>query len=393
MCYTISWKNIVLFNMINLIKNIISNLINIVFLDKLFYIPFLMLFLINTFSQDVSDLEIQYSILNNSLVEAKNELDSLNQLLNKKADEIDNEKKKKKSEINIITKLMAESIIIASRVEDQQKKVNQIEGSLRFLKQSLQYKYSAIIDSLKRIENSTTDKESKSELKMMMLNFTQKRLYLSPDIPLLSFNPQKILDIDLTSISDSVEKKIYLEYLMTALTEVDSHLIKIKGLSDEIHEMIILQEKTESFIDELNLDGEINRYYTLNRDRTMSYEIAGDNVNITDSKATENDYIAANMALLKSYSVLLENLVIHRSLDFEKNPEIQSEWQSFTDSTRKNLSIDSYQALLLKVEKGLEEYKMIIKYKLENYKQRIHFKNKTDIKGYRLDIFFAERYV
>jgi hypothetical protein len=339
-------------------------------------IIFICLFFIKLFAQNISVLEQKYSILDKSLKEAVIKLDSLSQILEKKANLIDREKKKSDPEIDKITGLMAETIVIASQVEEQQKKIKQLQGSINFLKQNLYKKYSVLIDSLKRVENSKVSGESKSELEKKILYLAQKRLYLSPNIPLLSFSPDKILNIDLNATEDSLEKAIYQEYLKHALSEVDSHLVELSELSSEINEMILLQKKTESFMDEMDFEGTIERYYSINHEKGMSPEpssyISEDEQFRGEDITAMDEYISSNMSLLQSYYPLLNNLLLHRSYLLPKTPDVQVKWQALTDSTKENLSIDSYQALLQEVEKALSEYKMILLHKLEGLKERVY---------------------
>jgi hypothetical protein len=348
-------------------------------------LPFICLFFIILFGQKLFEGEQKYSDLSHLLKKEKIKLDSLNQILDKKANLIDNEKKKVNPDINKITKLMAETIVIASQVEEQQKNIEQIQGNIIFLKQILYQRYSIMIDSLKTLENSVTDKEKKNELKMKIISYTQKKLYFSPDIPLLSFNPEKILDIDLTSCKDSLEKMIYLEYMKNALTEVEGHLAEITKLRSEINEMIMLEKKTESFLNELDDEGEIERYYISKPEKLMNNKpppTSGNDWYITaEDRSSIEDYMSSNIILLQSYSSLLNNLVMQRSNIVYKKHDMQTTWEALTDSTKKNLNIYSYQDLLKELEKGLFEYKMILMHKLESIKNpqylRLKKKNKN----------------
>jgi hypothetical protein len=276
---------------------------------------------------------------------------------------------------------MAETIVIASQVEEQQKSIEQLKGNINLLKQMLYKQYSVMLDSLISLEKSITDKEIKNKLKIKIFDYTQKKLYLSPDVPLLSFNPEKILDIDLDTITDSLEKVIYQEYVQSALNEVEGHLAKITRLRTEINGIIILQKKTESFLNELDNEVDIDKYYTTNygkKEGVRSDVTKPDGWDYDENNKSIKDYMASNVMLLQSYSALLNNLIIQRSNILYKKHDLAESWQGLTDSTKTYLNIYSYQELLKEVEKGLSEYMMILVNKLEKIKNPPYLKFKQN---------------
>ena len=79
------------------------------------------------------------------------------------------------------------------------------------MKEQLNRIYIVKIDSLEALKKS--GKEDGDKLNDEILSFTGKRLLVAPRILSSSFNPDKVLRIDLSKTGDPKEKALYKEYL------------------------------------------------------------------------------------------------------------------------------------------------------------------------------------
>ncbi len=107
-----------------------------------------------------------------------------------------------------------------------------------------------------------------------ILFYTEKRLLVSPQIEMLSFNPKKILEIDLGKAKNNVERASLNEYLFSALTEVSAVLSDVTKQSKEANDALTLQKKTSKFLAETEFDRDF-RLGNISRSSTgTNYEIA-----------------------------------------------------------------------------------------------------------------------
>jgi len=323
----------------------------------IFFIVFLAFHINHLYSQDFDTVMIEHKNLKLSLQSEKSILDSLKNILEKKAFEIDHEKEKNQPDNDRIIQLMASTVTISNKIEINQRKVEQIENKIqvleRILRRSLDKKYSIIIDSLTTAGATTDDPEKKQEIKRKILYYTEKKLEVAPKIPLLSLQPDKILAIDLLSVTDPLEKEIYYDYLINALAEVDNQLIAVKSSYSELEEILYIQDKANKFLEEIEFDRIPQTI--IHQSQNKNESTFGDG--IRDSY----DWSRNQLALIPQIEAYIN---IFQQLNLSQLSEVENKWSSPIDSLQNNLSLNDYKNLLLDVEKRLKEYRLILSHKV-----------------------------
>ncbi len=306
-------------------------------------------------AQNVPKLEDLYIHYNNKLTNEVSKLDTLKKDLYAQVNIINTEKEKGKPNKEKIKSLMASSVVISNKVDKQQKIVNNLKDEIELLKKKLMEKYSVIIDSLNTILKSNKNIKDKEKLKPEIFYYTEKRLKLYPGIKLLSFFPNKILQIDLSKITDTTEKKLYKEYLQKALSEVNDRLMSVTGQSNEIVRMITLQKKTKRFLEETEFGNSIMPGSFTSQTTTLSAKTTP----MTNLFSKARD--ALNVSLLtkvRDYTLLLNQL------DINEITNSKLKWQLVINPKNKHLDLQQYQELLLEVKKRLKDYKIVLMHKL-----------------------------
>jgi len=301
-------------------------------------------------AQTNSNFENRLAVLRNSFNKESEVIDSLKHVLNQKVNEIDYMKGKNGDE-NIIRKMMAGTVTISNKIDDHQKKITVIEKELEEIKKLLSKRYSEEIDSLSNLENSNQFEGNKSDLKSRIITLTEKKILAAPKINSLSFNPEKILSINLSTATSPDEKKIYTEYLNSALSEVNNQLIQVKNISNEINQILTLQRKTKKFLEESEFDFDLKTANISSRSNQM---VSEDNPTV----ATTTKALSYQTVQVQSFFVLLKQLDLKQLNDFNTQSRF-----SF-DIPNKKISIKEYRELLNEVEKRLSDYSMVLTHKL-----------------------------
>jgi len=301
-------------------------------------------------AQTNSNFENRLAVLRNSFNKESEVIDSLKHVLNQKVNEIDYMKGKNGDE-NIIRKMMAGTVTISNKIDDHQKKITVIEKELEEIKKLLSKRYSEEIDSLANLENSNQFEGNKSDLKSRIITLTEKKILAAPKINSLSFNPEKILSINLSTATSPDEKKIYTEYLNSALSEVNNQLIQVKNISNEINQILTLQRKTKKFLEESEFDFDLKTANISSRSNQM---VSEDNPTV----ATTTKALSYQTVQVQSFFVLLKQLDLKQLNDFNTQSRF-----SF-DIPNKKISIKEYRELLNEVEKRLSDYSMVLTHKL-----------------------------
>ena len=300
--------------------------------------------------QSIYLLEKQYDEIK-SVVEIETaSLDSLKNILENRAKQIESEKQKQNPDNDKIVKLMAGSVTLFNTIDNKQEKLDERILQLKKLGRILVEKYSAQIDSLNLLKK--TSKENARDLDSEILFYTEKRLLVSPQIEILSFNPKKILEIDLSKTKNNVERESLSEYLFTALTEVSAVLSDVTKQSKEVNDALTLQKKTSKFLAETEFDrdfrlGNISRSSAERNDVNASF-------------GGENKFRIADQ--INSYALLLDQLKI-----FDKSESINSQKFIYKHG-EENFSLKDYSELLKEVKQKLSDYKLVLTNKIEQSK-------------------------
>lgn len=304
----------------------------------------------NDSAQSLDELEYRYDNLR-SVVEKDNLiLDSLKNILENRAKLIENEKQKQNPDNDKIIKLMSGSVSLSNTIDDYQEKLEIDTKNIKRLSEKLETKYSAKIDSLKLLKKSV--KNNSEKLDDEILFYTEKRLLVSPQVDMLSFNPKKILEIDLGKTKNSDEKVLLKEYLSSALAEVNSVLTDVTKQSKETDDALTLQKKTSKFLAETEFD----RDFRLSKTSRSSTGRLDENTILGDqTKFSIADQINA-------YALLLDQLNI-----FDKTESINSQKFNYKLGST-NLSLNDYSQLLKEVKQKLSDYRLVLTNKIEQSK-------------------------
>jgi len=307
-----------------------------------------------TMPKDLAALENTYNNLQDSYEKEKLVLDSLQTRFSKRVSEINNEKDKTNPDNEKITSLMANSVNLSNSIDGQQKKIDKIGRNITSVKIKLNNRYTGIIDSLKNIRMN--GKENKDDIDNLILFYATKRLEVTPEIYRLSFNPYKILELDLQKTKDSAYKKIYSEYLTGALNEVNSILTNISKESHEINQVVELQKKASRFVEETELEsgittGKLAQPEEKSPATETSTENGPDFYNSFDGARAKNNSLTDN---IKVYEELLNQLNTIKSLSVRQMPDISSQ------PIGEEIDLNSYDKLLNEVRIRLIEYKRLL---------------------------------
>jgi hypothetical protein len=311
-------------------------------------------------SQSLDKLEKRYIDLQDSYTTEKLLLDSLQSIFSTRLKEINLEKNKVNPDKDKIASLMGNSVNLSNRVEEQQKKVDKIEKSILSVKTGLNEKYSDIIDSLKNVQ--IKNKKDKEEVENLILFYSTKRLEVIPGTNLLSFNPDKILELDLNRSNNSIDKKIYSEYLNNALNEVNIVLANVSKESKEINQIIELERKANKFIEETELESglassKISQIRDQNQETNTEVQNTGPGAYIGIGAVEDKSKTNNLNSNVQGYEHLLNQLNTIKSLS-ARQP---------LDETLvpldKNIDLYSYGKLLKEVKGRLTEYKKLLEQK------------------------------
>ena len=148
--------------------------------------------------------------------------DSLKDQLNSFLEELEKVKKNEPENKDKISSMMAHALELSNRIDQKEKKLFILEKQLKNIRRNLYQKYTSRIDSLQELSQNSVQNPMRNESELKEL--INKRLYVSPLLTELSFDPRLIEKIKLSESQDEKEKKIYKEYLNNALNEVDSNI-------------------------------------------------------------------------------------------------------------------------------------------------------------------------
>lgn len=283
-------------------------------------------------------------------------LDSLKLMLDNRAKQIDAEKKKADYNESGIKKLMAASITLSNKIDEQQKNVNAIANEIEKMKHRLDEKYSAVIDSLSGFEKSGNYDGNKNELRARILGLTEKKILVAPKVYSLSFDPEKILSLNPVAAKSGEEKTIYNEYLNNALAEVNSKLKQVKSLNEEVSGIISLQKKTKKFLEEVEFGSNIER---------TALTLRGQENNTGATSDVGVEYSVGSRSVFPQVQAYI---YILKQLDVTMPSRIKTTGKFSFDTVRKNISLQEYSELLGEVEKRLTEYHAVLSNKIGNRK-------------------------
>lgn len=305
--------------------------------------------------QNLLQLELMYQNKIQEIQIKQTKLDSLNSIYYKMIDSIDKEKQKDSSNENAITRMLAEAVVVSNQVDKQQIILDENANELEMIKKYLDLKYAIKIDSLEALEKENSKVINIETIKSQKMEYIEKRMLVAPKIYSLSFDPQKLIQYNIENSQDSIEQKIYTEYLTNALKEIEKQSQQITVLKSEIQEIVTLQNETADFIE----DAESEIMFNPAIQSTQSLEKSSDQFfgGITNRASSEAD---------KLYSQANSYLHIFNQLKTSTNISTSSPWEIPTDTIPANLSFQQYLNLLENLDKMLQDYRVLLEHKLES---------------------------
>lgn len=212
----------------------------------------LLFFVVTSFAQSLKYREQQLSELEKEYIQKKDNVNSLKSDLNKFLEQLEQVKKDEPQNKDKISSMLADALNQSNRIDTTEKELKILDLQLNKKRRTLYRIYSSQIDSLNKIAHRSVSKSDKEQLELKLRILNDKRLYVSPLVPQLSFDPKVVEKINLAQSEDEKERSIYKNYLDNALNEVDSSIDQIQKRSDEIHEVIKLNELTEDFMEDID---------------------------------------------------------------------------------------------------------------------------------------------
>ena len=288
--------------------------------------------------------------------------DSLNQAIKSISRELNDLRKNKTKNENAILEVLSTSVNSVNELKTLRKKQSVMNDEINTLRKKLYVIYESKIDSLSNINK----KKSSEIITQQILDLTDKKLLVQPKMGILSIDPLRLLNINITK-SSSLPKDMIREYFTNAIAEVDSHLKVINNSLDETDEIIKLKEQTQSFLEESSFETE-TRPMNLFSTTTTTETSNNPNDSYTEGIRESNDALNTikNTTLLgaDTFAAILKQLSAYDNA-------VQQSYYSRYDNTEARISLEDYSKLLKETKLRLEEYRTVLS-------KRINLFNESD---------------
>ncbi len=304
------------------------------------------------FSSTTVNLEEQLFTLLSRLKHTENKLDSLESKLYTLKVIIDNAKEEEKNNQTKLALWFEEVKQISDSIATQKESIQLIEEDVSLMRIKLDFEYKRLLDSLKLVLDKQDDSHNRKVIEKQIFQLTEKRLLNSAPFPILSFNPQKVKDIKLSQAADSVEYRIYADYLNSAKAEVIHLLQTIRQTEHELKEMIILQQRKNRFLEEIDEDRSMLFYSQL------PVEISSDGTYGKGDRSVINEAYTFQTQV-NSLAQIMDQLTT------ENFHLINDNWVSRVIADQSYLSMDNYINMLQDAEELLQNYLDNINRKIE----------------------------
>jgi len=294
------------------------------------------------------NLEKKFDKLTNDFNTKNKVLDSLEIVLEQKIRIIETEKLNADKDKTKLAELLANTAGLTNKIDETQSEIDNIANKLESTKEALHLFYSKQIDSLK-----SSDKKNQNN-QVEIIKLIEKRLLVAPKINILSFSPNSVIDIK--KAKDSVEQKIFTEYLTEAYSEIEIKLYEIEKLRLEIKNMIALNEETKEFLEDIDFD---NNYAVFSNPQSTT---EGSKASVSD-EFTYNDR-SPELNTLNSQSKTFSDLLFQ----FGISSNLTSNFYENQEGSTAKQNLQEFNQLIEIVEKQLLDYKTVIKNKLGSAK-------------------------
>ncbi len=304
------------------------------------------------FSGTTVDFEEQLFTLLSKLKYTENQLDSLESRLYNLKLIIDNAKEEEKNNKTKLALWFEEVKQISDSIAIQKKSIQLIEEDISSARIKLDIEYKRLLDSLQSVLDKQDDSNNRKVIEEQIFQLTEKRILNSAPFPLLSFNPQKVKDIQLNQVADSVEYRIYVDYLNSAKAEVIHLLQSIQKTEHELKEMIILQQRKNRFLEEIDEDRSMLFYSQLPVEISSDWTYGKGDRTVTGEVYTFQTQVNSLAQIMDQLTTDNFNL-------------IDDNWVSKVVADQAYLSMDNYINMLEDAEGLLQHYLENINRKIE----------------------------
>lgn len=309
--------------------------------------------------QSIQESEQQLAEVQANIKQYQAQLDSLNIILEAQAAAIDREKQRNASDKSNLRRLMADGLELTEEINQQQQALAVLENDRDAITANLATRYTSVLDSLQRLENSGNYAGNRENLRREIIDYTEKYLLFSPSFKALSFDPAEVSSINLSETNDSLERAISADYLEKAIADVDSHLRHIEKNREDLENIVRLEEKTREFLEDI--DDEQFGVFTQSADFAATDQVSG---NGRDGPVTAEGLSFSSQDQLQSIALFFDQLNIDLTED-----ELQNLYSPI-DSSQATISLAEYLDLLKEAEKRLRQYHDVISDKLEGANSR-----------------------
>ncbi|GAB4373944.1 MAG: hypothetical protein Kow0042_18180 [Calditrichia bacterium] len=295
--------------------------------------------------------DTQLEILQIQRRAAQSRLDSLKAEFDSLTAEIDREKSQPKINKPRVAALMARALAVSREVEEQEKIITRIEGNIVETKSQLIAQYSVQFDSLKNLLKAEKEEKRRLELEKQMVALAEKKLLLLPKFTQFSFDPQKVNQIQLSDVQDSLEYHIQADYLRHAQSDIEEKIHRLRIIREELENIVLLEKDMADFMEEVGDHDYLGMM--------IQSKMEGRKPVTASSSFIERMMAPTELVeQIRSFYVYL-----HRMETVDPSPK-KPTWAFPPDSTSAHLDREAYVQLLKNAEKILEQYKWAIAKKL-----------------------------
>ncbi len=192
--------------------------------------------------QSISDAEVVLQSAYKKWNGERAVLDSLQARMEALSRSIEKEKSASAPDEKKISSLMSDGIALSTQIRTQQRVTSETGRHIDALKRYLLGLIAQKMDSLRAAESSVPRRD-RDILRSRLQMYAEQRAWLEPAIPMLSFDPQRVLllETDDQRTRDLLEK---------AIDEIDRHLARVRESRTEFESIVALQQRTQEFADE-----------------------------------------------------------------------------------------------------------------------------------------------
>jgi hypothetical protein len=276
-------------------------------------------------AQHVDELERALQERYRILQAERKRLDSLQTRLDRMTKQIDSEKSRQRVDQDAVNRLMADGVALSQTIRGAQKRMAAAEDENRKIRERLVAAYTAIIDSMQRVE-PTLPKHQRGLHRRRTEEWIERRSWIAPSIKLLSFDPKLVQSLQLEG------DRTLRSYVERAVTEIETQLTEVRRTRQNFESMITIRKRTLEFADEIResnpgfllqpnetptagpLLGEAlyDKQFALNANagsvRELLHQLTGPDTRYGSSDVTLDEYARLLRAAEKELSVFYQSL-------------------------------------------------------------------------------------